>query len=603
MYSKKSAQKQQWDLSPLYQSDTDPKIEKDLAKYKENSYQFINKWKDRTDYLKSPKALQEALGDYEAWLDQGGILGEIGYYFSLRSAQEETNPKLKASLNQLTDFATKIENEAQFFMMRLAKIPIAQQKIILADKKLEKYRHLLSRLFAEAKYLLSEPEEKIMNLKSNPAHSQWVQMTSSLLAKETRKVYDKDGVLKDLPFASLTGLISHEKPKIRNKAAEAIDDILEKLSGVAEAEMNAIMLDKKINDELRGLTRPDQSRHLSDDIETEVVDALLSAVEKYFYLGQRFYKLKAKLLGKKTLAYHERNLSYTKKKKRFNFTEAVALVGEVFKKLDPDFHRYFQLFVTKHQLDVFPRPGKSDGAFCAHNSPTAPTYILLNHNDELKDVLTLAHEAGHGINNEFMKEAQPAIYFGTPMVTAEVASTFTEDFVLTELMLGADDELRLSLQMAKLNDEISTVIRQVAAYRFEQELHQTFRREGYLAKETIGQIFQKHMKTYLGPAVTMSAGSANWWVYWSHFRNFFYVYSYASGIMISKSLQAKVKADPQFMTKVKDFLRAGTSDSPKNIFAKLGVDITDQHFWQIGLAEIESLLKETEKLAKKLGKI
>ncbi|OHA58285.1 MAG: hypothetical protein A2571_03460 [Candidatus Vogelbacteria bacterium RIFOXYD1_FULL_44_32] len=598
-----TTKKQTWDLSPLYKSDTDPKIEKDLAKHKRESYKFIDKWKDRSDYLKSTKALQEALVDYEVWLDAGGILGEIGYYFSLRSAQEENNSKLKARLNQITDFGTKIENDAQFFTMRLAKINTTQQQKFLNDKTLTRYHHLLKRLFDDAKYLLSEPEEKILNLKSNPAHSQWVQMTSSLLAKETRPAYDRDGKLKALPLSSLMGLISHSKPKIRDKAAAGLNDILSKLADVAEAEMNAIMLDKKINDELRGLARPDSSRHLSDDIETEVVDALIQAVKAQFKTSQRFYQLKAKLLGKPKLAYHERNVPIGKIAKKFDYQEAVKLVDKVFGRLDPDFQRYFRGFVNNSQIDVFPYQGKSSGAFCAYNSPKSPVYILLNHNNELNDVRTLAHEAGHGINDELMREIQPAIYFGTPMVTAEVASTFTEDFVLEEIMKEANDELRLTLLMAKLNDDISSGFRQVAAYLFETELHQAFRKEGYLSKERIGEIFQKNMSAYMGPAVEQSVGSANWWVYWSHFRNFFYVYSYASGVLISKSLQAKVKANPAFIEKVKDFLRAGTSDSPKNIFAKLGVDITDPLFWQSGLTEIETLLKDTEKLARKLGKI
>jgi oligoendopeptidase F len=592
-----------WDLSPLYKSDADPQIEKDLAKHKKASYKFINKWKDRTDYLKSTIILKEALTDYEAWLDQGGILGDIGYYFSLRSTQEEDNPKLKARANQLNDFATKIENDSQFFALRLAKIPPAQQKKFLEDKSLVRWRHFLSRLFADAKYLLSEPEEKILNLKSSPAHGQWIQMMSTLLAKETRKVLDRDGRHKELPLETIISLLSHRQAKIRHRAAAALNDILAKFADVAEAEINALLSDKKINDELRGFSRPDAGRHLADDIDTVVVDSLISEVEKAFGTSQRFYKLKAKLMGKKTLLYHERNVPYGDNKKKFEYKDGVKLVSRVFKALDPDFYRYFHGFVEKDLIDVYPKKGKGGGAFCTYNLPTSPVYIMLNYTDELNDVRTLAHEAGHGINNELMREIQPTLYFGTPMVTAEVASTFAEDFVLAELLHEADDHLRLSLQMAKLGDEISTIMRQVAAYRFEQELHSEFRRQGYLSKHEIGRLFQKNMKAYMGPAIEQSPGSANWWIYWSHFRNFFYVYSYASGLLISKSLQAGVKKDPTTMTKVKDFLRAGTSDSPANIFKKLDIDIANPKFWRAGLKEIENLLDDTERLARRLGKI
>ena len=178
-----------------------------------------------------------------------------------------------------------------------------------------------------------------------------------------------------------------------------------------------------------------------------------------------------------------------------------------------------------------------------------------------------------------------------------------EDFVLDEILRNADDELRLAIMMQKLNDDVSSIFRQVACYRFEQELHREYRTRGYLSKEEIGALFSRHMEAYMGPAVEQSPGAGNWWVYWSHIRYFFYVYSYASGLLISKSLQAGVKNDAAYITKVKVFLSAGLSDSPKNIFLKLGVDIADKEFWDRGLDQVEALLNETEALAKKLGKV
>jgi oligoendopeptidase F len=221
----------------------------------------------------------------------------------------------------------------------------------------------------------------------------------------------------------------------------------------------------------------------------------------------------------------------------------------------------------------------------------------------MHDVLTIAHELGHGINNELIGEKQHALDFGTPTSTAEVASTFMEDFVLEEILHKADDELRLAIMMQKLNDDVSSIFRQVACYRFEQELHAEFRKKGYLSKEQVGQLFQKHMAAYMGDAVEQSAGSENWWVYWSHIRYFFYVYSYAGGLLISKALQNGVKNNPAFIHQVKEFLSAGLSDSPKNIFAKLGIDITDRQFWDRGLDEVENLLRETTALAQSMGKI
>jgi len=281
----------------------------------------------------------------------------------------------------------------------------------------------------------------------------------------------------------------------------------------------------------------------------------------------------------------------------------VNLIYTVMNTLDPKFGEIFAGFIKNGQIEAYPRKGKDSGAFCMHHLMTQPTYILLNHTGKLHDVLTIAHELGHGINNELIREKQHALDFGTPTSTAEVASTFMEDFVLEKIIQGGDDEMRLAIMMQKLNDDVSSIFRQAACYRFEQELHKQFRTSGYLSKEEIGELFQKHMASYMGKAVEQSEGSENWWVYWNHIRYFFYVYSYASGLLISKSLQNSVKRDPVFTEKVKEFLSAGLSDSPKNIFAKLGIDITDKQFWNKGLDEVEKLLNETEILAKKLGKI
>jgi oligoendopeptidase F len=397
--------------------------------------------------------------------------------------------------------------------------------------------------------------------------------------------------------------MSSKQKRVRDTAAKGFNEILAKNVEVAEAELNSVFANKKIDDELRGAARPDALRHLADDIESSVVDSLIDSVSARFAIPARYYALKAKLLNVKKLAYHERNVEYGEISKRYPFGTSVKLVYTVVGRLDPEFADIFAGFITSGQIDAFPKKGKDSGAFCIHHHMTRPTYILLNHTNKLHDVLTIAHELGHGINNELIKKKQHALDFGTPTSTAEVASTFMEDFVLEEVMRSADDELRLAIMMQKLNDDVSSIFRQVACYRFEQELHGEFRKKGYLSKEEIGKLFQKHMAAYMGTAVEQSAGSEHWWVYWNHIRYFFYVYSYASGLLISKSLQNSAKQNPAFILQVKDFLSAGLSDSPKNIFARLGIDISDRRFWDRGLDEVEELLKDTEKLAKKLGKI
>ncbi len=553
--------------------------EDQLKTVQEKNLAFGTKWKSREDYLSDANVLLEAILEFDDLQKNYGTTGDLGYYWGLRESQDQSDPAIKAQNNKLEEFSVKLYNQNQFFLLKLSKISELQQKIFLDSNSLIDFKHFLEHLFASGKYVLSDPEEKILNLKNNPAHSAWVRMTSQFLSEEKINGRTLEEFISDLQSAD---------SQIRQTAGEAINEMLGKNAKIAEHELNAILYDKKVNDNLRGVARPDLMRHLADDIDSEVVDAMIEAVSSKFSLAHKFYETKAKLLGMPKLNYWDRNAPIGKIEAHYDYEDSVKLISEVFANLDPQFQKIFMGFVNDGQIDVYPKLGKRGGAFCAIERLTQPTYILLNHTNNLRDVLTLAHEAGHGINNELMKSQKYTLNFGSPLSTAEVASTFMEDFVLQSLPKDK------SLIVKKLDDDISTIFRQVAAYKFEQELHETFRKKSYLAKEEIGEIFQKHMASYMGDFVQQNEGSQNWWVYWSHFRNFFYVYSYSSGLLISKALQNKVKQDPKFIEKVKWFLSQGSSDSPKALFLALGIDITDKGFWLSGISEAERLYEEVK---------
>ena len=603
-----------WNLSLLFNSDNAAEIEIKKIKSEQENRKFINKWnpklennKYRDDYLQNPQILKEAIDEFEELTHYYGTDGGEGYYFWLRSALEENNSALKAKFNKAVEFEQTIENEMQFFTIRISRIDKSLHEIFLNSVDLTVYKHFLEKLFSQAKYLLSEPEEKILNLKSKTSHYNWVKMTSGLITKEERKIEifnkEKNKYIKvNKSFSEIMSEMDNLDKKSRDSAAGALNDILNKWIDVGENEINAVFEDKKINDNLRGVNRPDELRHLSDDIDSSSVDTLVKIVKEYEYVGKKFYELKSKLLGLPKLAYHERNLSYGQIDRYYSFDEAKKLITRAFVNLDEDFNKIFQSYIVDGRVDVYPLSGKMSGAFMMSGLKSQPNYILLNYTGRLQDVLTLAHEMGHGIHYEFAKK-QNAINYGTTLSTTEVASTFMEDFVLQEIMKDADEELKLSLLMMRLNDEISTIIRQIAIYTFELDLHKDFKKKGYLSKKEIGEIFQKNMSAYMGDFVEQSKGSENWWLYISHIRNFFYVYSYASGLLISKSLQNNVKRDPKFVEKVKEFFSAGTSASPKDIFMKLGIDISQKDFWIKGLNELKNTLDEVETLAKKLGKI
>ena len=598
---KAKSYKYTWDLSPLFKDEIYIGLHRVISE--KVSYQFINKWKNRVDYLTNPNILRAALIEYSTLQKNIGLNYKEVYFYELKSALDESNPEIKGHLNKAIELSQKIQNDIQFFEIRLSKIDITTQKIFLDDESLKEYKHFLERLFAQADHILSEPEEKILTLKSLPAYENWVKMLSGFLSKEEAVTLDVNNKKSKRNISELLALMNNKDKEIRDSAAVNFNKILDKHLEVAENEINSVLQNKKTDDELRKFERPDSGRHLSDDIETEVVNEVIKIVSDNFKVSQKYYHLKAKLFKVDKIAYHERNVEYGSITNKYSFDESVEIVKKVTSELDNDFLQLFENFLSEKRIDVFPKKGKRGGAFCTHGLITDPVYILLNHNNQFDDVRTLAHELGHGINDELIKLKQNALNFGTPISTAEVSSTFFEDFVVEELMKDANEEVKLTLMMNKLNQDISSIFRQIAFYNFETELHSGFRKNGYLGKDEIGKIFQKNMSAYMGSYVEQTEGSQNWWVYVQHFRYFFYVYSYASGLLISKSLQASVKKDPKFISKVKGFLSAGLSESPKNIFAKLGIDITDKAFWEKGISEVNNLLLETEKLAKKLNKI
>ncbi len=592
-----------WNLKPLFKNDNDSAMVEERKTVERESYKFINKWRDRTDYLENPKILKQVLDEYENWQRYYGTAGKEGNYFSLRTAQDQNNPKLKAKYNKIQDFSNKILNDIQFFTLRIARISSSRQKEFLDFPDLKNYKHFLEKIFAESKYLLSEPEEKILNLKALPAYINWVNMTEGFLAKEERMVLGSDGKKAKKSFSEILSLTSDKKKKIRDVAAIAVNDVFKENAEIAEAEMNSIMADKKINDELRGFIRPDSSMHLSDDIDSRIADVLVGAAVARFDISKKYYRLKAKLFGVKRLKYYERNVEYGKKNKTYSYQEAVNLVHNVFSKADKEFGNIFKEFVDNGHMDVYPKKGKSGGAFCIRHLISHPTFILLNHTEKMRDIFTIAHESGHGINSELIKKKQNSLNSGGTFFASEVASKLMEEFTFDGLLKEENDELRLQAMMMKLNDEIIHIFMTAAENKFEFELHQKFREKGYVSKEEIGQLHKRYAIEYMGNAVEQTPGSENWWMHIIHLRVFFYNYQYAAGILIAKALHNFAKKDSEFIFKIKEFLSAGTSESPKEIFKNIGIDITDKNFWNKGIDEVEELLNETEKLAKKLGKI
>lgn len=590
--------KTSWDFKKTlgYKNISDPKINSDLKKAKLESYKFINTWKDDSSYLTSVKSLKKALDQYEHWQANFSTSSNVDYFLSLKQSLNQNNSRISAKLNKVIYQSKQIENDIQFFLLNLSKLDANQQKIFLKSHLLKDYQSFLKHLFLVGKHTLSDDSEKILNLKSQVSYSNWVKMTSRLLSKQTAKVINSKGKLQTLSFSNIYSLIDHPQKNIRQKASRAFTKILDDHSDVAESELNSILENKMIDDNLRAFSRPDSSRLLSDNIDPKIIDSMIELVTQNFKLSRLFYTYKAKLLGKQKLQYSERNLSLSKVDKLYSYQEAIQTVNSVFQNLDPQFSQIFVSFLKNGQIDAFPKKGKTDGAFCSAGLKKATSFVLLNHNNKLRDVTTIAHEMGHAINNELTRQSQNSLNFDTTLATAEVSSTFFEDFVFKKIKDSLSPSLQLSLLFKKLDDEVATIFRQVALYNFETELHALFRKKGYLSKKLIGNLFIKHMSSYLGDSIDMS-GFQNWWVYWSHIRRPFYVYSYASGLLISKYFQSRVKEDLSYINQVKTFLSAGTSKSPQQIFESMGVDITQKSFWKQGIRDFSHKLNQLRKNA------
>ena len=583
-----------WNLKLLYSDINDKDIQRDIEESKTNVQLFVKKWKNNNEYLKNPKTLSIALKEYEELMQEYGICTKPSYYLFLSREIDQGNPILKSKENLLHSTCLELENSIQFFLLNISKIPKQKQKLFLESEDLKIYTHFLLSSFNQAKYLLTDKEEKIFNLESKTSHANWINMLSELLQKQSIKILNEKGIKKEVSYSETSKYLDSSKKEVRDYAAEQFYKVNNRYAQIAEYEINSILENKKISDEYRKIPRVDLPRLLSDDMEPNTVDTLRSVVTDSFDISQRFYKLKAKLLKQDSLAYYERNVKVDEIKQEYSFEKSINIVKEVLKKLDKEFFDIVQMYESQGQYDAYPKRGKEGGAFCVGVGSKYPTYILLNHNDRLQDVLTIAHESGHGIHTEYSNKQNP-LNQGYSTACAEVASTFFENFVLENITENLSEKEKDLLLFKSLEEDVSTIFRQIACYNFELELHKQFRDKGFLSKEDISNIFTQEMSKYLGESVLEDKHMQLGWIYWSHIRSFFYTYSYASGLLISKYLQNLVKEDTQNIKYVKEFFKAGDSKSPKEIFLDMGMDISKKEFWETGLKEIEEKLSYLEK--------
>ncbi|OHA20188.1 MAG: hypothetical protein A2836_00535 [Candidatus Taylorbacteria bacterium RIFCSPHIGHO2_01_FULL_45_63] len=587
--SAKTPFKMEWDLGLLYNSEHDPALEADMAKIESAYEAFEKKYRGVSNYLTDEAKLFEVLTDYQNLLETLPLSKPINY-FQYRKDLKSTDRVAEANINIISERLTKNENKVLFFELALSKISVATQKQFLESKKLAPFHYFLERLFLKAKHDLTEAEEKIMSRKSLPSYELWVNGTEKMLGG-LRIPFGK----KQVSLAEALNLIPTLPKKSRRVLHESTIEKLKELGMVAENELNAIIINKKINDELRHFETPYDQTLLSYENDRETLRSLRLAVKDSFNVSQRFYKIKSKMLGIKPLTYAERNIPAGKISGNFKTEKAVAIVKEAFSKIDPMYAGILDRFLKNGQVDFLPQGGKTSGAYCSGNL-NAPTFVLLNHVNSFDSVMTLAHEMGHAIHTELSKESQRGLYKNYSTATAEVASTLFEQVAFDSVFETLSSKEKVVALHNKIQDDIQTIFRQIACFNFEVELHDSIRKKGSVSHEDIAALMNTHMKSYLGETVKLTPDDGYFFVHWSHLRRFFYVYSYAFGQLVSKALYGRLKKDKTFSARIETFLRSGGSDTPENIFKKAGVNVTAAGFWKEGIQTIEEEIKQLKKL-------
>ncbi len=595
MTNTKPAIKTEWDFSKIYKNINDPKIEKDVDAICKHFLAFAKKYKD-LKFLKSSKGMLKALKDYELLSKKTSSIPL--WYLSLQQTIDNSNNNIQAKLTKFSNDYTKAYKEILFFDLAISKLDKKNQDKYLKDKTLKKYHYALQVSFTTGKYLLSEKEEKILTDKSQVAHTAWEEMNDRYMNSQKINFKNKE--------MSLSEAMSVKADLPRNDRRIIHKTIMEKykeISFVAEGELNAVIQNKRIDDDLRGFKTPYESTVIGYQNELKSIENLIAVVTKNNSISHRFFKLKAKVLNKKensndkkiTMADVPTSVSTAKSsRKGIEFEDACKLIKDSFTEIDVEYADIFQSYLDNGQIDAFPGLGKRTGAFCCHQSEV-PTYVLTNYAGKMSDITTLAHEMGHSIHSDLSKSQGP-IYETYTTSVAEVASNFFENVLFDNLMKIATPDEKKDLLINKIQSSVASIFAQIAYFQYEKKIHKAVREKGFVSKEELASMFVDTRRSYLGDAVEITDTDGYAYVYINHFRSFFYVYTYAYGEIIAAALYEEYKKDKSFGAKIKKFLSAGGSMSPEDIFKSIGIDTSKPDFFLKGLKKIEKDLDAVEKM-------
>lgn len=583
-----------WKLQDLYAGITSPAIEKDLKSASSRAQRFRNLYEGKLALLDGA-GLLKAIREYEANQES---LGKLASYAQLVYAADMSKAEHTRFYQNVSETVTEISSKTLFFMLELNHLDEKHlAKLLAATPSLQKYEPWLRDIRTYKPYQLNEELERVLHEKNITGAAAWVR-----LFEETISGMEFPIGKKILRNAEILEMLSSKKSEVRKQAASVFAGVMETHAGIFTLITNTLAKDKEIDDKLRGFERPISSRNLANYVEDEVVDALLKAVKSnYSDLSHRYYKIKAKWLKKKKLEYWDRNAPLPEDDdSRYSWDEARSLVLESYAAFSPELAKIGRTFFDKNWIDAAVRPGKSPGAFAHPTVPSAHPYLLLNFQGKTRDVMTLAHELGHGVH-QVLSAGQGQLMADTPLTLAETASVFGEMLVFQEVLKREKNAKRKKLLIAsKVEDMLNTVVRQVAFCDFERLIHDE-RRTGELTTDRIGEIWMQVQKESLGPAFKFHPDYHVYWMYIPHFIHTpFYVYAYAFGDCLVNALyalyqkEAKAGRGMAFEQKYIEMLKAGGTKRHKELLAPFGINIAKPAFWQQGLDIISDYIDQLE---------
>jgi oligoendopeptidase F len=592
--AKASSDGVRWDLSDLYEGPDDERIDADLDRAFTQAKDFEGSYRGRLATLAAAE-LSQAIDTLERLNES---VARAGVYAGLLFAADTATPRNGALMQHVQERSSEIKNALIFFELEWVTLDSESADVLLADPALAKRRHLLESMRRYRTHVLSEPEERILEASANTGSRAFSRLFDELVA-DMRFTLERDGESLDLGEEEVLSLLYDSDRDTRRAAAASLTAGLKSSSRPLAFIFNTLVQDKAVEDELRRYPQPIDSRNLANEIDNASVDSLLSACVARYPLVARYYRLKAKILGLEQLEDFDRYAPISVASGGCSFSDAKRIVLDAYGDFAPEMAEIAGRFFDRRWIDAELRPGKRGGAFCASTLPSLHPYVLLNYTDNLRDVMTVAHELGHGVHQSLAAE-QGLFEQDTPLTTAETASVFGEMLVFRRLMKEeSDPKVRLGLLCGKLEDAFATVFRQVAMTRFEQSLHAARRGEGELAIDRVNELWMEANEPMFGDSVHLSQDYACWWLYIPHFvHSPFYCYAYAYGELLVLALLRRYDEEgDDFVPRYLDLLRAGGSDTPVALLGRMGIDVGDPDFWDGGLALLEEMVSEAEALA------